>query len=184
VRQNVTQMLSIQSLFARHTDHVPGVNRIRQLCEHDLERQFADVHVALAVTRNLRIPRCLESQIQCLERVVVRRTRFKPERHWLETVPGIGDVLALTILSETGTIARFPGAGDFASDCRCVKGQRLSHGKVKGQGNAKNGDKYLGWAFVEAAHFAIRFAPGITRFYQRKQVNRHTLVALKTVTRK
>ena len=65
VRQNVTQMLSIQSQFARHTGHAPGANRIRQLCEHDLERQFADVHVALAVTSNLRSLRCLESQIQC-----------------------------------------------------------------------------------------------------------------------
>jgi transposase len=62
VRQKVTQMLSIQSLFARYTGHVPGANRIRQLCEHDLGRQFADAHVALAVTSNLRILHCLESK--------------------------------------------------------------------------------------------------------------------------
>jgi transposase len=184
VRQKVTQMLSIQSLFARHTGHALGANRIRQLCEHDLERQFADVHVALAVTSNLRILRCLESQIQCLERVVLRHMHSRPELHWLKTVPGIGDILALTILLETGPVARFPSAGDFASYCRCVKSQRLSNGKVKGQGNTKNGNKYLGWAFVEAAHFAIRFDPGIKRFYQRRQVKRHKLVALKTVTHK
>lgn len=177
-------MLSIQSLFARYTGHAPGANRIRQLCEHDLERQFADVHVALAVTSNLRILRCLESQIQRLERVVLRHMRSKPELHWLKTVPGIGDILALTILLETGPMARFPRAGDFASYCRCVKSQRLSNGKVKGQGNTKNGNKYLSWAFVEAAHFAIRFDPGIKRFYQRKQAKRHKLVALKTVTHK
>jgi transposase len=184
VRQKVTQMLSIQSLFARYTGHALGTNQIRQLCKHDLERQFADVHVALAVTSNLRILRCLESQIQGLERVVLRHMRPKPELHWLKTVPGIGDILALTILLETGPMARFPSAGDFASYCRCVKSQRLSNGKVKGQGNTKNGNKYLGWAFVEAAHFAIRFDPGIKRFYQRKQVKRHKLVALKTVTHK
>jgi len=184
VRQKVTQRLSIQSQFARHTGHAPGANRIRQLCESDMEHQFADAHVAVAVTSNLRILRCLESQIQCLERAVVRHMRLKPELHWLTTVPGIGDILALTILLETGTMARFTTVGDFASYCRCVKSQRLSHGKVKGQGNAKNGNKYLGWAFVEAAHVAIRFDPGIKRFYQRKQVKRHKLVALKTVTHK
>jgi transposase len=81
-------------------------------------------------------------------------------------------------------MARFTSVGDFVSYCRCVKSQRLSHGKVKGQGNAKNGNKYLGWAFVEAAHVAIRFDPGIKRFYQRKQVKSHKLVALKTVTHK
>jgi transposase len=184
VRQKVTQMLSIQSQFARHSGHAPGANRLRQLGEHDLERQFADAHVALAVTSNLRILRCLASQIQCLEWAVLRHMRSKPEMHWLKTVPGIGDILALTILLETGTIARFPSVGDFASYCRCVKSQRLSHGKVKGQGNAKNGNKYLGWAFVEAAHFAIRFDPGIKRFYQRKQGRSHRLVALKAVTHK
>jgi transposase len=182
VRQQVTQRLSIQWQFARHTGHAPGANRIRRLCEHDLARQCADVHVALAVTSNLRSLRCLESPIQCLERVVLRHMRPKPELHWLKTVPGIGDILALTILLETGTMARFPSVGDFASYCRCVKSQRLSHGTVKGQGNTKNGNKYLGWAFVEAAHFAMRFDPGIQRFSQRKQVKRHKLVALKTVT--
>jgi transposase len=108
----------------------------------------------------------------------------KPAMHWLKTVPGIGDILAWTILLETGTIARFTSVGDFVSYCRCVKSQRRSHGKVKGQGNTNNGNKYLGWAFVEAAHFAIRFDPGIKRFYQRKQVRSHRLVALKAVTHK
>jgi transposase len=110
--------------------------------------------------------------------------RPKPERHWLKTVPGMGDILAWTILLETGPMARFPSAGALASDCRGVKSQRRSHGQVTGQGNTKNGTKDLGWAVVEAAHFAMRFAPGITRFYQRQPVTRHKLVALKTVTHK
>jgi hypothetical protein len=63
-----------------------------------------------------------------------------------------------------------------------VKRQRLSHGTGKGQGNATNGHKDLGWAVVEAAPLAMRCDPGITRVYQRKQVKRHTRVALKTVT--
>jgi hypothetical protein len=70
VRQQVTQMLSIQSPFARHTGHALGTNRIRQLCENDVERQFADAHVALAVTSNVRILRCVESPSQCRERTV------------------------------------------------------------------------------------------------------------------
>jgi transposase len=184
VRQKVTQMLSIQSQFARHTGHALGTNRIRQLCENDVERQFADAHVALAVTSNLRILRCVESPSQCRERTVLRHMRSKPAMPWLKTVPGIGDILAMTILLETGTMARFPSVGDVASYGRCVESQRLSNGKVKGKGNTKNGNKYLGWAFVEAAPFASRFAPGIKRFYQRKQAKSHTLVALKTVTHK
>ena len=49
--------------------------------------------------------------------------------------------------------------GNFASYARCVDSKRISNGKKKGQGNTKNGNKYLSWAFVEAAHFAARFCP-------------------------
>jgi transposase len=39
--------------------------------------------------------------------------------------------------------------GNDASYCRCVDSQRISNGKKKGQGNTKNGNKYLAWAYVE-----------------------------------
>lgn len=184
VRQKVDQILSIGSQFARHTGRSLSANGIRKLREEEVASRFADANVALALTSNLSILRCLEAHIRCLERAVLAQMKAKPEMKWLKTVPGIGNILALTILLETGTIARFAHVGDFASYCRCVKSQRLSNGKVKGQGNAKNGNPYLGWAFVEAANFAIRFDPAIKRFYQRRQTKRHQMVALKTVANK
>ena len=76
------------------------------------------------------------------------------------TVSGIGPILALTIMLETGDIRRFAKVGNYASYCRCVGSQKtFSNGKRKGSGNTKNGNKYLAWAFVEAANFAIRFVP-------------------------
>jgi transposase len=102
--------------------------------------------------------------------------------HWLKTVPEIGDMLAMTSLLATGTMARVPSVGDLAAYGRGVESQRRSHGKVNGQGNTQNGHQYLGWALVEAAHVAIRFDPGITRFSQRQPAKRPTLGALKTVT--
>ena len=59
--------------------------------------------------------------------------------------------------------------GNFASYCRCVGSQKISNGKRKGSGNTKNGNKYLSWAFVEAANFAIRFSPKVRSFYQTKE---------------
>ena len=182
MRQNVTQRLSSPALFARYTGHARGTNQIRPLGEHDLARQFAAVHVALAVTSHLRILRCCDAPIQCLARGVVRHMRPTPERHGLKTVPGMGDMLAWTIRLETGPMARFPGAGALASDGRGVKSPRRSHGQVQGQGNTKDGTTDLGWAVVEAAPVAMRCAPGSTRFSQRQPVTRHQLVALKTVT--
>jgi len=102
----------------------------------------------------------------------------------LITIPGIGDVLGLTILLETGTIERFPDAGHYASYARCVKSEKLSNGKYKGQGNRKNGNRYLAWAFMEAAHFATIWEPGIKRFYQRKLAKSHLMVAKKAVANK
>jgi len=55
---------------------------------------------------------------------------------------------------------------------------------LKGAGNRKNGNKYLGWAFVEAAHFAIRWEPKIRAYYQRKAAKAHPMVALKAVANK
>ena len=65
-----------------------------------------------------------------------------------------------------------------------MKSEKLSNGKRKGSGNTKNGNKYLSWAFVEAANFAIRFEPLIARFYQRKKAKTHRVVAIKAVAHK
>jgi transposase len=73
---------------------------------------------------------------------------------------------------------------NFASYCRCVGSEKLSNGKRKGSGNTKNGNKYLAWAFVEAANFAIRFEPLIAQFYQRKKAKTHRVVAIKAVAHK
>ena len=66
-------------------------------------------------------------------------------------------MLALTIALETGDIGRFAGPGNFASYARTVNSRRESNVKKKGEGNTKCGNKHLAWAFVEAAHFAVRY---------------------------
>jgi transposase len=85
---------------------------------------------------------------------------------------------------ETGDIHRFEKAGNFASYARCVQSKRVSNGKKKGENNRKNGNKYLAWAFVEAAHFSIRYSETIKRFYQRKCAKTKKVVALKAVAHK
>jgi Transposase IS116/IS110/IS902 family len=68
--------------------------------------------------------------------------------------------------------------------CRCVGSQKISNGKRKGSGNTKNGNKYLAWAFVEAANFAIRFSSRIKSFYQKKKSKSNAIVAIKAVAHK
>ena len=102
----------------------------------------------------------------------------------LQTIPGVGNILALTIMLEVGDINRFANVGNYASYCRCVKSQRLSDGKKKGENNKKNGNKYLAWAYVEAAHFAKRYIPKAQRFYQQKLAKANGAVATKALANK
>ena len=102
----------------------------------------------------------------------------------LLTVSGIGRILGLTIALETGPIERFAGVGNYASYCRCVGSTHVSNGKQKGKGNTKNGNKYLAWAYVEAANFAVRYNPQIKRYYQRKRAKTKGVVAIKAVAHK
>jgi transposase len=92
--------------------------------------------------------------------------------------------LALTIMLEVGDIRRFAKVGKYASYCRCVKSERLSNGKKKAENNRKNGNKYLSWAYVEAANFTVRFCPKAQRFYQRKKGKTNGIVAIKALSNK
>jgi len=140
--------------------------------------------LALAVKANLSVISSADEQTEILEHRVTELVKLRPQFRFLKTVPGIGEILALTIMLETGDIRRFSSVGNFASYCRCVGSQKISNGKKKGKGNTKNGNKYLAWAFVEAANFAIRFNSKIKSFYQRKKAKTKGVVALKAVAHK
>ena len=110
--------------------------------------------------------------------------RLQPEVEILTGIPGIGNILALTIMLEIDDINRFAKAGNYASYSRCVKAERLSDEKKKGKGNRKNGNKYLAWAYVEAAHFIVRYCPEANRFYQRKKAKVNGALATKALANK
>ena len=60
----------------------------------------------------------------------------------------------------------------------------MSNGKKKGENNTKNGNRYLSWAFVEAANFASRFYPPAKKFLQRKQAKANHTLAVKALGHK
>ena len=176
--------MSIQNLLTRNTGSSLSGNRIKQLTIEEVEQLLPQAELALAVKSNLVVLQCLEEQIESIEEVVLAQLKLREGFVPLLTVSGIGQILGMTIRLETGEIGRFATVGDFASYCRCVSSQKLSNGKRKGQGNVKNGNKYLAWAFVEAANFAVRYNAQIKRFYQRKQAKTNGVVAIKTVAHK
>ena len=69
----------------------------------------------------------------------------------LQSVPGIGQILALVILYEMQDITRFPRVQDFVSSCRVVKCAKESNDKRLGTSGKKIGTVHLRWACAEAA---------------------------------
>jgi len=184
VRQRTANLLSLQNLITRNTGSSISSNRIKTLDAEQVDDLLPNPDLALAVKANLAMIKCANGQIEILERTVTERIKLRAAFSFLKTVPGIGQILALTIMLETAEIQRFPTVGDYASYCRCVGSQKLSNGKKKGSGNTKNGNKDLAWAFVEAANFAIRYNARIKSFYQRKKAKSHGVLALKAVAHK
>jgi transposase len=186
VRQHTANVLSVQNIMVRNTGVRLSVKRIRALTKQELEALLPEVDQVLAVTSSLAVLDCLSQQIKTLEQTVHKRLKHTPSYEQLLTVDGIGTILAQTIMLESGDMGRFPTVGNYASYCRCVNSTKISNGKRKGQGNVKNGNPYLGWAYMEAAQFALRFNARAQRFYQRKlaKSNNNTILARKTVAHK
>jgi transposase len=126
----------------------------------------------------------LEQEINYIEKVVKEKARFRKEFKFLLTLPGVGLILALTIMLEAGNITRFSKVGNYSSYCRCVRSSRTSNGKSKGEGNRKNGNKYLSWAYVEAANIVKRYYEPIARYHQKKTVKTNKAVAIKAISNK
>lgn len=184
VRQRTTQILSMQTLLSRNLGVRIGGNDLKGWGAEAIDELELLGEQKLALKANLAVMGCLEQQIQALEKCILGQAKLRPEYRVLRTVSGIGMVLALTIMLESGEMSRFRGAGNFASYARLVDSRHESNGKKKGEGNTKCGNKYLCWAFIEAAHFAVRYEPVVRRWYQRKFAKTMKVVAMKAVAHK
>jgi transposase len=184
VRQRTTHILSLQSMITRNLGiNMPG-RTIKTLTRDDAEQLFKDPCLVIAATNSISIMKFLKEKIRLIEQSVLSRVKLRKEFAPLLTLPGIGTILGLTIMLEVNNINRFQKVGNYSSYCRCVKSERISNGKKKGTGNTKNGNKYLSWAYVEAAHHAKRSYPYAKSFFQRKEAQTNRIVAVKALSNK
>jgi transposase len=181
VHQRTSQLLSLKSLYARTTGQTLGQGAAKALDPKDLKRLFPHPADHWIASQQVALIEQLTSGIGALEKEVEAVADKLPCYHQLQTLPGIGRILALTISMETGPIERFIESGNYASYCRCVQADRESNGKYKGDNNGKCGNKYLAWAYVEGAHFARRYDAASRRFFERKQAKTNTTVATKAL---
>jgi transposase len=181
VRLASSTQVSIQNQLWRSTGVRVSCNTIRR---SDYVPDSVKGYIRQGVESELTVLRTLQQQVKELEGSALQAVRLSDEFKLLQTIVGVGSVLGLTIMLEVGDIHRFASAGKFASYCRCVDATRISNGKPKGSGNAKAGNKYLSWAFSEAAHFMVRYEPLAKRFYDRKKAKTNGIIAIRAVARK
>lgn len=184
VRQRTSHILSLQSLIQRCSGARVSAYEIKTLTVKQLGQWLEDKYWVLCARASLENIHLLGRQISRLEKVIKQKVKLNESFQQLMTVPGIGNVLAMTIMLEVGDINRFPKVGNFASYCRCVRSQWLSAGKTKGKGNRKNGNRYLAWAFIEGAHLTRRYIERFERYYARKAAQKNTSVATKALSNK
>ncbi|MEZ2355041.1 transposase [Caballeronia sp. RCC_10] len=183
VRTRSQQILAVENITARYQGNRIPSNQVKRLDRETIEQLHLPDDVSLALQANVAVITTLSAQIVILEKRLQEKVLLRPEYALLMTVPGIGLTLATVILLEIGSIERFASAGNFASYARC-ESQHLSNGKKKGEGNSRNGNKYLAWAFVEAANFALRVCDPARRFYERKKAKTNPVVARKALAHK
>jgi transposase len=181
VHQRTALMLSFKSLYARTTGQEMTLSELKELEIKEAQDLYA--HPANQMIAGMQIKHIeqLTESIEKIEKVVMASARELPAYGKLTTLPGIGIILGMTITMEVGKIERFSEAGHFASYCRTVEAQRTSNCKKKGENNSKCGNRYLAWAFVEAANFARRYDEQCRKWYDRKAAKTSKVLATKAL---
>ncbi len=181
VQQRTSHLLCLKSLLNRNLSLSPSRNELKQINNEAIDTLIKNEHLNLSAKTNVNVSEYLESLIEQLEKKILKDTVGKPYYQRLTTVHGIGKVLGLTITLETGDIKRFEDDGNYASYSRCVDSKRTSNKKNKGSNNRKNGNRYLGWAFVEAANFMKRYCPQAAAFHLKKSLKENSVLATKAL---
>jgi len=181
VHQRSALMISFKSLYTRTTGQAMNLGKLKSMEPSQAAALYEHPANQLIATVQKEHIDQLGRSIARIEKAVLKSARELPYYDRLNTLPGVGKILGMTITMEVGEIERFKNSGHFASYCRAVDSQRTSNEKNKGQNNRKCGNKYLGWAFVEAANFAKRYDEPCRRWFDRKTARTSTVIATKAL---
>ena len=181
VRRRIQALLCFGGLLERYGLDAPSAKKMETWTRKDIEATGLDGFVQLQLETLLDAARESDRQARKIEKQVLAFTRPTEQYRRATTLPGFGTALGMLVVLESGDFKRFKSAGNYASYCRTVKSERRSNGKAKGKNNARNGNKYLAWAFIEAATFAARFNPRIHAWYERKKAKSGAVKARKAL---
>lgn len=141
----------------------------KKATRRQLPEKLGHPDLAMSVDCDLDHIQALDAIICKVEKQVLAQAKHHDRNALsiLMSVPGIGEMLAMTILYEIHVITRFSSAQHFSSYCRLVKVERTSDGKPTGKQNNKIGNPHLKWAFSEIILIAQRSSDPIRKYYEK-----------------
>jgi transposase len=178
VRLRTSLLISLQNIINRNSGIKLNANKMKRLRKNEVAPILEwNEDLALSGRVSKETIDFLTRQIKQVEKFVEDKVKLKAPYQHLQTIDGVGKILSLTIMLETGPIERFTKVGNYVSYCRKVPSKWTSNQKTKGKGNKKNGNKYLAWAFSEAAELARRYETPARAYYNRKLAKTNFMVA-------
>ena len=185
----------LTAFLAKHSRGRLGQDRAQKI--RSLAKGTFGINLAMdAFTLELRLlldqVEFIEEQIKMIEEAIdeimeeLRPSKDTPYRHVIETIPGIGPVLAAAIIGEVGDIKRFPNARALVAYSG-LDATVMSSGEFEGTRNriSKRGSPTLRHCLWLAAVSARRYNPELKDYYELKRSQgKHSSVATIAVARR
>jgi transposase len=169
VRRRAELLAHLQNTFSQYNVPTPAVKMYQAVGRLDLPGLFEQDSVQRAVAADVAVVAALKEQVRSLDRYLIQHARVDDALSYqlLQTIPGVGELLALVMLYEIHDITRFAEVGHFVSYARLVSCAHESAGKRLGSGGRKIGNAHLKWAFSEAACLMLRDSEEVKRWVDR-----------------
>lgn len=184
VQQRTAFKNSITSIIARQTGIHSSSREVLQMTKSEIDGLVQSPDITFRIGQLKTQVYSLDNAISMIEKRCFNKLHLSIEYKCLNSVPGIGPLLSMVIMVETGDLRRFSKSGKYTSYCRCVDSNKTSNGKNKGKNNKKNGNKYLSWAYAEAAINLKRYCPPANSYWQRKKSKGPAMLANKSLAAK
>lgn len=169
VRRRAMLMTHLRHLTSQHNLAALPQNLLAAKSRELIQGHFPDPSTQRSASADVAMLEAYTAQIRQLEAYLEEHAKVQDAATFyrLQTIPGVGRILALVIMYEIGTLTRFPSVGDFLSYSRLVPGQHESAGKQYGSPGRKMGNSHLKWAFSEMSVMFLRECPAARPLVER-----------------
>jgi hypothetical protein len=133
MRLRTSVLISLENIISRNCGRKVNANDVKRLREDRVTPHLeGQEDLALAGRVSKETVEFLTYQIREIERAVLKKVALKERYRLLLTIPGVGKILGLVIMLETGPISRFKTVGDYGSRtavrCRVI-GRAMGSGR-------------------------------------------------------